>query len=312
MVNYQNIINTFLVAYTEKDLKTMSSILVPDIRISFSNLGSFEGNKNVVKALTFEDNFSISSISTTGSMGYSLNDKYINAITAHHMVANEKYNILYPFTFGGKYVFVINNVTNLIEEIYFVLEYQAENTSYFINKWGFSTGKNEYDILESYDPSTFLGSLKFEKDTVKKIKMISSLFFWCLDTYDSDTIFKLITPDFFMQRDQSVGDKVFSCTKGNLQKFILDTKNYFDLDQNSLAINDIKLDDEVATVLGQHLTPHRLGTKKLNALTKYHTFFDEDIMIEFSKSDKSDLKIKKIVMTKAADVHYNRISILNY
>ncbi|MGG5318545.1 hypothetical protein [Enterococcus sp. AZ072] len=312
MVNYQTIINNFLIAYTNNDSEGMQKLLSSDVSINYSNLGSAKGIEAVLRALCFEENFDVFTVNTTGIMTYTLNDKFVEALTVHHMVADEKFNTLYPLVFGGKYVFIIDRLSNKIEEISFVLEYQAENTSYMINKWNFSTGKNNYKGLNKFSLKSYLNSLRFEMHLDNKAKDYSKILFWCLDTGEVDILREIVTKDFLIQRDKSVGEEIFSGAPDSLDQYISETRAYFDLDQNSIALKEVHLIDSGLIVEGQHLTSHRLGTKKLNSLTKYHTFFDEDVSIELTKTNDCDLRIRKVQMKKAADVHYNRVSIINY
>lgn len=84
------------------------------------------------------------------------------------------------------------------------------------------------------------------------------------------------------------------------------------MSQYSVAIDGARyISDTEVNVTAQHLTPHRPGNKKLNSLTKYHTFFDEDIELTWIMEGEW-LKLKAVTIKRAADLAYYGYKIKNY
>lgn len=304
MVRNREIVKQFLVAYTSNQLDSIKDILSESVEIDYSNITPVSGRDNVISALTWTQQFDVKRVTTTNTMEYFNDNVQIVGLIAHHLVSYEKNNEMFPFVFGGKYVFTINNTTQLIERISFVLEYQAENTVYMKGLWSFANGHNNYDLLSHFDTGKIYHKAVSERD----IATLVNLFFWCLDTKDQDTLDILTAEDFNIARDQSVGHERFQADKETLSAYIKATDNYYNFNQNSIRINEIN-ENTVITVSAQHLTPHRLGTKKLNSMTKYHSFFDEDITVIINNST---LLIQSVDMKKVADVYYNGFDILEY
>lgn len=304
MVKTKEMIQKFLIAYTENDLISIRDLLSDDIEIDYSNIPSARGFDSVASALKWDEQYDVKRVTTTNYLSYEAGHYEYIGLIAHHLVSFEKNNEMFPLVFGGKYVFKVNLHTKVIENISFVLEYQAENTIYVKDKWKLSNGQNDYSLLSGFDTITVLQNA-FEK---QDIRSIVNLFFWCMDTNDSEILDRLCSDKFTISRDKSVGHERFTADKSNLSQFILNTNNYYALNQNSIRINEINYGDSV-TVSAQRLTPHRLGTKKLNSTTKYHSFFDEDISIVLSRQS---LKIESVDMKKAADVFYNGFQLLEY
>lgn len=304
MVKTKEIVQKFLVAYTDSNLSSIPDILSDDIEINYSNISSAKGKDNVTDVLKWDYNFDVKRVTTTNVLSYTKDHYEYTGLIAHHLVSFEKNNEMFPLVFGGKYVFKVDLHTNVIDKIAFVLEYQAENTIYVKDKWKLSTGQNDYSLLSEFDTITVLQNAVKKKDMAG----IVNLFFWCLDTNDLEILDKLCSDDFIISRDKSVGHGRFSSDKRELNKFIENTNQYYALNQNSIRINEINDGDSI-TVTAQRLTPHRLGTKKLNSTTKYHSFFDEDISLIINSQT---LKIESVDMKKAADVFYNGIKLLEY
>ncbi|MFQ9514384.1 MAG: hypothetical protein ACLRZ9_01015 [Eubacterium sp.] len=304
MVDYRKITNNFLTYYIENDYNNLSLILSENLTTNYSNLPNVNDKKSLLHGLKWEYSYDVKRVTTTNFMHY-IDGKYaFVGLIAHHLVSFEKNNEMFPLTFGGKYVFKINCETAMIEDISFVLEYQAENTIYIKDKWVLSNGQNNYSSFCNFD------SNKIYSESIKKcdFKTLTNLFFWCLDTQNLTLLDNLCSDSFFISRDKSVGSDNFTADKNNIEQFIHDTNKYYALNQNSIKINNIQY-DSIITINAQRLTPHRLGTKKLNSLTKYHSFFDEDIVITINPST---LKFESIVMKKVADVFYNGITLLEY
>lgn len=304
MVTIRQIINNFLTAYTDNCLDSIFELLDDQVVYQSTNLGTLKGAEQVIQKLKFGHDFDLSRVTTTNRLSYTENNTYIAGLIAHHLVSYEKNNELFPLVFGGKYVFHVNMDTRKITKISFVLEYQAENTIYVKGLWKQSNGRNDYTCISDFNTHTILENSMVNKD----ICSLVNLFFWALDTKEIHILKALADPSFSIMRDQSVGHDTFTSDIENIDEYITSTKEYFSLDQNSIRINSIE-EGPTITVNAQRLTPHRLGTKKLNSLTKYHSFFDEDIFIVL---DANTLKIISVRMKKAADVYYNGISILEY
>lgn len=298
-------INTFLTAFTENKLSTITDILDDDILFCSSILPEIHGCKKLIKQLSWNQKFDVMHVTVTNRMSDLSPDSYQEALTAHHLVSYEQYNQMYPLVFGGKYLFEINPDTQKITKVSFVLEYQAENTIYLKDLWNLSNGFNDYSILNDFHfDQIYANALKH-----RNIQDLISLLFWALDTSDIHHLNTLCDDKFQIARDQSVGHSRFTSTLSDLDQYIQETLQYYAMDQHSIRVNSISENDGVITVYAQHLTPHRLGTKKLNSATKYHSFFDEDITVTLNSSD---LKFLSIDMKKAADVFYNGFEILEY
>lgn len=305
MVNFKTMINSFLTAYTENKLHQITALLDDDIIFNSSILPPIHGRHDLLEQLSWNQKFDVMHVTTTNRMNYQVSDFYYEALTAHHLVSYEQYNQMYPLVFGGKYLFELNINTQKITKISFVLEYQAENTIYLKDHWNLSNGFNDYSILSNFDFD------KVQKQSIanRNIRDLVSLFFWALDTSDIQKFKVLCDNHFQIARDQSVGHSRFISDLSGLSEYLLKTRGYYALDQHSVKINSIEKNDPVLTISAQHLTPHRLGTKKLNSNTKYHSFFDEDITITMNSST---FKILSVDMKKAADVFYNGFHILEY
>lgn len=304
MVTNRQIINDFLIAYTKNQLETVQDILDEQCIYQSTNIGTLTGIDNIIQNLRFSNDFDIAHVTTTNRLNYIENNFYTEGLIAHHLVSYEKNNELFPFIFGGKYTFSINTESKKITKINFVLEYQAENTIYVKGLWKLANGFNNYACLKEFNTQLILkNSFK-----MRDISNLVNLFFWALDTGETDILTTMADASFIIERDKSVGHEKFTSDISNIEQFIEDTNKYFSLNQNSIRINSINDDNDIC-VYAQHLTPHRLGTKKLNSLTKYHSFFDEDITVLL---DRNTLKIKSVKMQKASDVYYNGFSILEY
>lgn len=305
MVNYKMITNTFLTAFTENKLSTITDILDDDILFCSSILPEIRGYKKLIEQLSWNQKFDVMHVTVTNRMTDQSSDCYQEALTAHHLVSYEKYNQMYPLVFGGKYLFEINPETLKITKISFVLEYQAENTIYLKDRWNLSDGFNDDSILNDFHfDQVYTQALKS-----RNIQDLVSLLFWTFDTSDIQHLQTLCDDKFQIARDQSVGHSRFTSNLSDLSQYLKDTRTYYAMDQHSVRVNSVTEKGSLITVYAQHLTPHRLGTKKLNSATKYHSFFDEDILITINSSD---LKFISVDMKKAADVFYNGFEILEY
>lgn len=304
MVTNKQIINNFLTAYTNNCLDSISELLDEQVIYQSTNIGVLKGVDQIIQKLRFHQDFDLSRVTITNRLSYTENNTYVEGLIAHHLVSYEKNNELFPLVFGGKYAFHVNMDTRKITKISFVLEYQAENTIYVKGLWKQSNGRNDYADFSDFNTHTILENSIKSKD----IRSLVNLFFWALDTKEMDILKALADPSFSIERDQSVGHDKFTSNIENIEEYIDATKDYFSLDQNSIRINSIE-EGSTVVVNAQHLTPHRLGTKKLNSLTKYHSFFDEDICIVLNANT---LKFISVQMKKAADVYYNGISLLEY
>lgn len=305
MVRIRQIINNFLTAYTDNRLNSIQDLLDEHVIYQSTNVGTLTGKMQVIQKLKWNHNFDIATVTTTNRLSYTGNDTYIEGLIAHHLVSYEKNNELFPLVFGGKYVFHVNLHTYKIMKICFVLEYQAENTIYVKGLWKQSNGWNDYTCLLDFNTRFILDNSRKSRD----IHSLVNLFFWALDTAEIDILKALTAPSFTITRDKSVGHDKFVSGIENIEEFITATNKYFSLNQNSIRINSINESTAAVSISVQHLTPHRLGTKKLNSLTKYHSFFDEDISVVL---DLNTLKLISVEMKKAADVCYNGFSILEY
>jgi hypothetical protein len=225
---------------------------------------------------------------------------------AHHLVADEQGPTLFPFLFGGKYVFTIDTLANQITYISFVLEYQAENAFYVKGLWKLSNGYNDYSPLVHFNTAKALHAFNLLSDRHEKLKAKADLFFWCLDVNDYETLKQLTADAFHIVRYRTMAAGKFEGDKNTIQDFIKESHDYYALDQYSVAFRNITVQNGKTVLVGQHLTPHRTGTKKLTVNTKYHSFFDEDVFITFDAEDK----IENVDIKKAVDVHYNGFDIL--
>lgn len=305
MVRNREITDQFLLAYTENELGSVQNILYDKIKLNYSNIGMITGRENVLKSLAWQQNFDVRRVTVTNEMSYVSDNIQTTGLIAHHLVSHEKNNEFFPFVFGGKYVFSQNITTQQIEQISFVLEYQAENTIYAKGLWKLSNGRNDYSSLSSFDTGKILDSAEKEQD----FRSLVNLFFWCLDTEDIPLLQQIVSDDFIITREQSVGEGRFEGRKA-LQNYIALTNSYYALDEHSIRINETtERGNGEIYVYAQHLTPHRLGTKKLNSITKYHSFFDEDIYILI---DRNTFRLRSVTMKKAADVSPNGIRLLRY
>lgn len=303
MVEIREIVNQFLVAYTMNKLESIKERLSENIELDYTNIAPVKGREAALSALKWEQDFDVKRVTTTNRIEY-VNHTYVIGLIAHHLVSYEKSNEMFPLVFGGKYIFIVNKISKLIEKISFVLEYQAENTVYVKNGWKLSNGHNNYLCCKTFNTEYIYQTAVVNKD----IWTLTNLFFWCLDTQDFVSLEKLVAANFTIARDQSVGHTRFEANLATLPAYVEETNRYYDLNQHSIRINSIE-DGIVITVYAQHLTPHRLGTKKLNSMTKYHSFFDEDITVTFAKDS---LKIQSVDLNKVADVYYNGFEILEY
>ena len=310
--NYQRIIDDFLVAYTTNELQKHFHLLTETVEISYSNIGQAIGLKQVLTKLAWNLNFNINMVTTSNRIGYTSKGKYIDALIAHHLIGFEENNELFPLLFGGKYVFVIDIKTEKIEKIFFVLEYQTENTSFVKTTWKLTNGFNDYTSFSIFNPNTALEFIKRETlNVIETAIALSKLFFWCLDTQDKDFLLNVVSDDFKIVRDSNNENIYFQGNKTNLLDYISDTNQYFDFNQHSIKINKSENLGTEIRILAQHLTPQRMGTKKINTLTKYHSFFDEDIEIVCSSAEQQ-LTIKSVKICKAVEISYNSFMIVNY
>lgn len=308
MVKTKELINEFLIAYINNDLEQHRSILHQDIQLDYSNLGIMKGKSSVLDKLSWHQNFDIKRVTTTNYLSYEEAEYEYVGLIAHHLVAYEKNNELYPLVFGGKYVFKIDLATQLIKNISFVLEYQGENTIFVKDYWILASKNHSYNSFKDFNLFELLNQMECLPDK-NKYSQLSKLFFWCLDTKDLEILYRVITPDFTISRDKSVGHDKFKANAETLDSFITLINDYFDLDQSSVRITEVIEENDFYIIQAQRLTPHRLGTKKLNSITKYHSFFDEDITLWINKKTS---KIRSINMSKAADVFYQGFPILEF
>lgn len=293
--DYQGIIEAFLISYTKNDVDKLYELLSEDVTIDYSNLGRVQGIDNVIKKLSWEENFDITRVTITNELFYNDNSKITFGLIAHHLVAYEKNNELFPLVFGGKYVIEIDD--NKIRKVSFLLEYQNGNTIYVKGKWKLAQNHKDYSIVNEFNLEKVYQKSISEKNYIDLVK----LFFWCLDTKNLSFAKQMITTDFSIKRPFTVGKGMISGTYDTLEKYVDEDDAYYDLNQYSLKFNNIDEKDTIVQISAQHLTPHRTGTKKLNSLTKYSSFFDEDVSIELIKS-KEKILIHKINIIKGSDV----------
>lgn len=305
----QELIDNFLISYITNNMPLCSDCLSDSISVQYSNIGQKEGRQQVIDALKWDEDFDVQTVTTTNAISYQNGNRSVTGLMAHHMLSYEKNNEMFPFVFGGKYVFTVNTEENAIENITFVLEYQGENTIYMKDKWKFAGDVVDYQLIKRYFSFDELyKNINCMSDRDERLRQLCSMFFWLLDIGDTEALSPLISDDFTISREPYVGNTVFSADKDGLASFIQCTKSYYQLNQYSICFNQIYTEAEDTVLDASHLTPHRLGTKKLNYLTKYHSFFDEDVTVHVNPEGK----IKSVVFKRSADVHYNGFILLKH
>lgn len=294
-------IDTFLHAFTTNNREALKSVLADDVQINFSTIGTHQGLENVCNALAWNENYMIHTVTVTNVMSYKENGSTVTALIAHHMIANERGPELYPLCFGGKYVFTTDDKTGKITKVDYAQEYQVENTLY-IRHWNLATRISNLAAVDCFDLDKAYDAAVAISDPEQVAIALSYLFFWAVDKKDMGMIRKLAAENLHMIRMKTMSYGKFE-TSGieNVEQFIDESKAYYSMDQYSISVNNVASTDDKIIVNTSHLIPYRLGTKKLNVNTKYHAFFDEDIIITFTKTDNG-FRIEDVTMKKIVDI----------
>jgi hypothetical protein len=304
--NYQKITDRFLVAYVKNQTSVMEELLAENCKMHFSNLGDVYGKSDILRSLSWEETFDVRTVTATNYLEYTKDGFGYVTLMAHHLVAYEDISELFPFCFGGKYVFLIDP-DNKIQEISFVLEYQTENTALVKGKWKLSNGLNQYDTLSCFDFS-LMQQVIAKEPKADRLSDYTKLFFYCMDTGNQNVLTALIDPSLHILRPKTMGGGIIEGTAETFGTFLDESRSYYHFDQYSIAVDHQEEKDGKTVLYAQHLTPQRLGTKKLNPANKYHSFFDEDIEITFSEAER----IQDITFSKVTDIHYNGFDILHF
>lgn len=304
--NYQKLIRKYLISDMKSDKEELQRLLSDDACIQYSNLGVYQGVDSIIQKLCWKNEpFDVNRVTTTNEMHYKDGNKMVVALIGHHLAAYEKNNELFPLVYGGKYIFEIEE--NKIKKVSFLLEYQNGNTIYVKDKWKLAGNKKNYEILNSIDLQAIYDDTMKNDDYLTLLK----LFFWCIDTNNINFAVSLVTDDFTISRSLSFGSEKIEGTKLTLDEFVKRDNSYYSLNQYSFKFNEIKQDLKEIQVYGQHLTPHRIGTKKLNSLTKNSSFFDEDLRVKIRK-DSESYYIQSINLNKGTEVLNDFNEIVGY
>jgi hypothetical protein len=307
--NYE-IIDRYLNSWLKNNLRLNDEILDDNISIHYSTIGDYQEKQSVLNALAWDADYAISTTTITNCMEYTDAAGIHAALIAHHMIANEKGPYLFPLCFGGKYVFLLERDGSRIKSVSYAQEYQAENTLY-IKNWHLADRISDLGFISDFQIEKYVDDAYRKSDCREIAADLSKAFFWALDAQNFGILNQLTSKDIHIKRLKTMSYGAFEIyNQSQLPKFIQESKNYYSMDQYSFTIRGTEETKNSIVVHTSHLIPYRLGTKKLNTNTKYHSFYDEDIDITFIK-DGNKYVITDINMKKIVDVHYNGFEVLH-
>jgi hypothetical protein len=285
-------------------LEEVRELLSENIKVEYSNLGSFEGREEVLKHLRLHQNYDEQTVTVLNVLSYTEGNKTITAFIGQHMNLLADIPVIYPVVYGGKYVFVLDNQTGLIEEIRFVLEYQGENT-FFLSHWKLAKNQRDYRPLDVFDPRKQWEQI-CKEPVEDRVRDTLRLLCWSLDTHNMSMLEKLVCPDAGLSREKTYSNGAIRGTGAEIGTWIEEIENYYDLNQYGYKIENMEQTEDGWRVTAQLLSPQRLNTKKMHNGNKYHSFFEEETTICLDQ----DLKLKEWESVKLSEIQYNGFSLL--
>lgn len=294
------IIKEFFDAYNRKEWSLLAGVLSDQLCADYSTIGTGYDKENFIEKAKLTQLFDIQTTTLANLISYHDDGCSIVLFNAHHLNAYEEEPYFYPVVFGGKYEFVINDNTHLIEHISFVLQYHAENT-YFLD--GCNLSHTNIELLKNFD------SEKQWKAIMRKESMVNDivlLFYHCFDLHDTVMIDKLLDKNAILSNEKTYANGSIIGSAETITNYIKDVEDYYVMSQHSIRINNIEKDEYGYVVEAQLLSPQRLNTKKLMMSNKYHTFFEEIIQIKLNEN----FKITMVEHKKMSEIYNNGYHVL--
>jgi len=308
MFDYKTIIINYLKRLQNNDIVGLQNLLEEDVSLNYSNFPS-SSSKNCLEIISkWNNNFEVKTVQVSGFLQYYDEANVHILLDAHNLVANENNTEIFPFLYGGKYIFSINE-RGKIYKVDYNLMYISENTIYAQDFWD-NHSLRIRKLKNNISIEKCISFIYRQEAKSEIVKSLTKLFFHCIDSHEFSIISLMIAEKFEITRFKTMKLGIIKGNKENLEGFIKECNAYYDLDTYSIKINRILSEDEKYIVHAQHLTPQRVGTKKLNVATKFHSFFDEDIILEFVEENNRIL-LENVKFDKNVDIHYNGFQVLD-
>lgn len=262
----KQLLERFIKAYAKQQQQEITTLITPDTMFESTMIGSAKGIDIIPLLKLPGEPWEISTMTITN---YIEEGDHCIA-TFHHLCAKEEKNIFYPFVYGGK-IYLKGSETHL-QKVYIDLEYEYGNTYIAKGIWKL--------YAECKDKRSIPTSL-FSLDSYR-IKDVVYKFFLALDQMDNNLFKSCITNDIVILR-AGVNQDIYEL-RGieNSEDFLQKDKSYFDQNQYSVHLHEIKeLDAHMIKVVAWHLSPGKPGNKQLSIQTKFTQFYNEiiDILI---------------------------------
>ncbi|MDE7286887.1 MAG: hypothetical protein K2N55_08630, partial [Lachnospiraceae bacterium] len=292
MAEIKKIVREFLLSCLQGE--SGAEWLDENIEIDYSTVGIHRGKKDVISALRLPQDFNVHTITITNIESMEAEDRIICNAIVHHLTGYEEKGVLYPFLFGGKYSFVVEGSSSKIMKIKFDLEYEYGNTCYVKGQWKhFDFHSGDRRIQNSTD--TVYG----RKKDMSTPQYAVNCFFWAMDTLDDDLVKNVITKDFTWNNV----DNDTTIQMADFKKFIREDKAWNDMQQYSYRTEVVAWDRNECRMKLNHLQPYKTGNKHLCNTTRYHQFFNEDMIITCI-SENGQWKVKQVDIEAKVNVLY--------
>ncbi len=228
--------------------------------------------------LSMGEEYNVRTAVMTNCMEIKEGEKSVLYATAHHLFAIDEQQQLFPFLFGGKYRFVLDEKGKAAEPVQFDLEYVSGNTILTMGKW--LPLEKTFRLIDNR-PLRRAGSLPDEpQQTVYR-------FFWAVDTMDAEMFRENVSKDIRIVRAGVDGDFYGMEGIGETEAFLQKDKSYYSQNQYSIHIEKVDYrDDRHVCIQARHLYPANTGNKHLGSQNKFSQFYNEILTLELEKEDR--------------------------
>jgi|GEM_PF-1683346 len=282
MEQIRNIFKQYLHAYMHHQWDGIKDWFDRDTAIEYSTAGSARGYDAITKILRIPDvTFHVLTTTITNTITKSESQYTTLWCIVHHLHGMEVNNALFPLLYGGKYQFVCDFEKQKICSVRFDLEYEYGNTILAAKCWDLYEKTRLKRIIKND------GLYQMERESAD-IKTVVYKILWALDTLDQELFIQYSTNDVKIIRAGVDGDSYCLFNHKQLSGFMEQDKQYFDQNQYSVSIKEIKeVSNQRTSVTAFHLSPGKPGNKHLGFDTKYTQFYNEIIEMEFLQAEYS-------------------------
>lgn len=292
MEQIKNIFKQYLSAYMRNQWGGIKDWFDSDTTMEYSTAGSARGYGAITKKLMIPDvTFNVLTTTMTNSITKSKSQYTTLWCVVHHLHGIDVNNELFPLLYGGKYKFIWDFEKQKICSVQFDLEYEYGNTIWVSKYWDLYE-KTRYRRIIKND-----GLYQIELESAD-IKTVVYKILWALDTLDQELLIQYSTNDVRITRAGVDGDSYCLFSHEQLSGFMEQEKRYFDQNQYSVSIKEIKeASNQRTSVTAFHLSPGKPGNKHLGSDTKYTQFYNEIIEMEFLQAEGS-WKLTSMTITR--------------